>query len=83
MLAPPPVPAKLLRGVVRFLERGVRTVPPSVTIAGARMNSTAIVAKRAGRKMNARLITGYVPVHIDVVRRHTIPQTRFRTCNRE
>ena len=73
MLAPPPVPAQLLRGIVRFLERGVGTVPPPVTIARARMNPVAIVAKRAGRKMNAGLIAGYVPVHIDVVRRHTFP----------
>jgi hypothetical protein len=74
MLAPAPVPAKLLRGVVRFLKRGVGTVPASVTISGARMNPTAVVAKRTSRKMNARLIAGYVPVHVDVVRCHTPPQ---------
>ena len=73
MLAPAPVPPQLLRGIVRFLKRGVGTVPPPVPIAGARMNSSALVTKRAGRKMNAGLIAGYVPVHIDVVRRHTLP----------
>ena len=73
MLASAPVPAELLRGIERFLKRRVRTVPSSVTIRRARMNPAAVVAKRASRKMNARLIAGYVPVHIDMVRRHTLP----------
>jgi len=74
MLAPAAVSAQLLRGVVRLLKRLVGTIPSSVAIASARVNPSALVAKRASRKMNARLIAGYVPVHVDVVRCHTIPR---------
>jgi hypothetical protein len=76
MFALAAVSAELLRGVERFLKRVVGTVPLSKTVAGARMNASAVVAKGTGRNMDARSIAGYVPVHINVVRCHT-PPLRF------